>query len=118
MKPRLIVAGLLAAVLIFAVAVYVNLAPGDWLLQTAANSGVGHCLIQLAKAEGLKTINVVRRRSAVDDILALGGTAVICTEDEDLRERVADIAGHDGVSEGLCQRSGGCGRVACAGTAR
>src|SRR5262249_62237091 len=37
---------------------YVNLAPGDWILQTAANSGVGHCLIQLARAEGLKTINI------------------------------------------------------------
>ena len=48
-----------------------------------------------------KTLNVVRRRSAVEDILALGGTAVICTEDEDLRERVADIAGHDGVSKAI-----------------
>ncbi len=48
-------------------------------------------------ARRLQTLNVVRRRSAVEDILALGGTAVICTEDEDLRERVADIAGHDGV---------------------
>ena len=35
---------------------------------------------------GFKTLNVVRRRSAVQDILALGGTAVICTEDEDLRD--------------------------------
>src|SRR5262249_61666712 len=37
---------------------YVKPAPGDWILQTAANSGVGHCLIQLARAEGLKTINI------------------------------------------------------------
>jgi NADPH2:quinone reductase len=58
---------------------------------------------------GFKTLNVVRRRSAVDGILALGGTAVICTEDEDLRERVADIAGHDGVSKAIDCVSGQVG---------
>jgi NADPH:quinone reductase-like Zn-dependent oxidoreductase len=68
--------------------------PGEWLLQTAAGSIVGQSVIQLGAHVGFKTLNVVRRRSAVDAILALGGTAVICTEDEDLRERVADIAGH------------------------
>src|ERR1700755_345041 len=73
--------------------------PGDWLLQTAAGSTVGQSVIQLGAHVGFKTLNVVRRRSAVEDILALGGTAVICTEDEDLRERVAEIAGHDGVAK-------------------
>src|SRR5271168_5120767 len=75
--------------------------PGEWLLQTAAGSTVGQLVIQLGAHVGFKTLNVVRRRSAVDDILALGGTEVICTEDEDLRERVADIAGHDGVSKAI-----------------
>ena len=75
--------------------------PGEWLLQTAAGSTVGQSVIQLGAHVGFKTLNVVRRRSAVEDILALGGTAVICTEDEDLRERVADIAGHDGVSKAI-----------------
>ena len=31
---------------------YVALSPGEWVLQDAANSGVVHCLIQLAKANG------------------------------------------------------------------
>jgi NADPH:quinone reductase-like Zn-dependent oxidoreductase len=70
--------------------------PGEWLLQTAAGSTVGQSVIQLGTHAGFKTLNVVRRRSAVEDILELGGTAVICTEDEDLRERVADITGRDG----------------------
>jgi NADPH2:quinone reductase len=52
---------------------------------------------------------VVRRRSAVEDILELGGTAVICTEDEDLRERVAEIAGQDGVSKAIDCVSGQVG---------
>jgi NADPH2:quinone reductase len=70
---------------------------------------VGQLVIQLGIHVGFKTLNVVRRRSAVEDILALGGTAVICTEDEDLRERVADIAGNDGVSKAIDCVSGQVG---------
>jgi NADPH:quinone reductase-like Zn-dependent oxidoreductase len=66
---------------------YVSLAPGDWILQTAANSGVGHCLIQLAKAEGLKTINVVRREGLTDELLALGADVVL-VDGADLAQRV------------------------------
>jgi NADPH:quinone reductase-like Zn-dependent oxidoreductase len=83
--------------------------PGEWLLQTAAGSTVGQLVIQLGTHVGFNTINVVRRRSAVDDILAMGGTAVICTEDEDLRERVAEIAGRDGVSKAIDCVSGQVG---------
>jgi NADPH:quinone reductase-like Zn-dependent oxidoreductase len=83
--------------------------PGEWLLQTAAGSIVGQSVIQLGAHVGFKTLNVVRRRSAVEEILALGGTAVICTEDEDLRERVADIAGQDGVSKAIDCVSGQVG---------
>jgi NADPH:quinone reductase-like Zn-dependent oxidoreductase len=86
-----------------------NVRPGEWLLQTAAGSIVGQSVIQLGIHVGFKTLNVVRRRSAVEDILALGGTAVICTEDEDLRERVADIAGNDGVSKAIDCVSGQVG---------
>src|ERR1700744_1883555 len=83
--------------------------PGEWLLQTAAGSTVGQLVIQLGAHVGFKTLNVVRRRSAVEDILGLGGTAVICTEDENLRERVADIAGHDGVCKAIDCVSGQVG---------
>ena len=83
--------------------------PGEWLLQTAAGSTVGQLVIQLGAHVGFKTLNVVRRRSAVEGILALGGTAVICTEDEDLRERVTDIAGQEGVSKAIDCVSGQVG---------
>jgi NADPH:quinone reductase-like Zn-dependent oxidoreductase len=46
--------------------------PGEWLLQMAAGSTVGQSVIQLGVHVGFKTLNVVRRRSAVEDILALG----------------------------------------------
>jgi len=39
----------------------------------------------------------------------MGGTAVICTADENLRERVAEIAGQDGVSKAIDCVSGQVG---------
>jgi NADPH2:quinone reductase len=83
--------------------------PGEWLMQTAAGSTVGQLVIQLGAHVGFKTLNVVRGRSAVEDILALGGTAVICTDDEDLGERVAEIAGDDGVFKAIDCVSGQVG---------
>lgn len=39
---------------------FVLLKPGDWIVQNAANSAVGMCVIQLAHHFGFKTINIVR----------------------------------------------------------
>ncbi|WP_234384661.1 zinc-dependent alcohol dehydrogenase family protein [Streptomyces sp. MMG1121] len=74
---------------------------GEWLLQTAAGSTVGRLVIQLAGHLGTRTINVVRRRDAVEEIKACGGDEVVCTEDEDLVQRVAEIAGPAGVRKAL-----------------
>ncbi len=56
---------------------FVDLQPGDWVIQNAANSGVGEYLIQLAKIRGLKTVNIVRRESAVAAVKAMGGDVVL-----------------------------------------
>jgi NADPH:quinone reductase-like Zn-dependent oxidoreductase len=87
----------------------IGVQPGDWLLQTAAGSTVGKLVLQLARHRGIRTINVVRRRAAVDEILQLGGTEVICTEDEDLAARVAEIAGGAGVRKALDSVAGQLG---------
>lgn len=42
--------------------IWIYLYPGDSVIQNAANSGVGQAVIQIAKASGIKTINVVRDR--------------------------------------------------------
>ena len=60
---------------------FVDLEPGDWVVQSAANSAVGSYLIQLAKQMGIRTVNVVRRESLRNDILALGGDAVVVAGD-------------------------------------
>eukprot|EP00775_Hariotina_reticulata_P004732 gene4732-4982_t len=41
---------------------FVDLQPGDVVIQNGATSAVGQHVIQLAKAKGLKTINVIRDR--------------------------------------------------------
>jgi mitochondrial enoyl-[acyl-carrier protein] reductase / trans-2-enoyl-CoA reductase len=68
--------------------VYVDLAPGEWILQDAANSGVGHCLIQLAKAEGFKTVNIVRRKEVADELTSIGADVVL-VDGPNLAERIA-----------------------------
>ena len=75
--------------------------PWEWLLQTAAGSTVGRLVLQLAEHQGFKTINVVRRQSAAEEIGALGGTEVISTDVEDLRTRVAEIVGEEGVRKAI-----------------
>jgi NADPH:quinone reductase-like Zn-dependent oxidoreductase len=54
-----------------------GLSVGDWVGQTAANSAVGRLVIALAKRRGLKTLNVVRRDDAADEIRRAGGDAVL-----------------------------------------
>lgn len=53
----------------------VALKPGDWVIQNVANSAVGRLVIRLAKARGLKTMNVVRRESLFTELQALGADA-------------------------------------------
>ena len=84
-------------------------APGEWLLQTAAGSTVGKLVVQLGRHLGFRTINVVRRRAAVEELLELGGTEVICTDDEDLVGRVSQIVGDEGVSKAIDSVAGRLG---------
>jgi NADPH:quinone reductase-like Zn-dependent oxidoreductase len=67
---------------------YVNLLPGDWVIQNAANSAVGSYLFQLARLRGLKTVNIVRREGAVAAVQELGADLVL-VDGEDIHERVA-----------------------------
>lgn len=46
---------------------FVTLKPGEAIIQNGANSGVGQAVIQICKAWGIKTINVVRDRYCVVD---------------------------------------------------
>lgn len=80
----------------------VALQPGDWVVQNAANSSVGHYLVTLAKQRGIKTINLVRRGGGIDrHIRELGGTEVIVDKGQDLTREIKGITGGDPVRLGL-----------------
>lgn len=64
-----------------------QLEPRDWVMQNAANSSVGVSLIQIAKARGIHTVNVVRREAQVATLKAFGADVVV-VDGPDLAERV------------------------------
>ncbi|WP_018970196.1 MDR family NADPH-dependent oxidoreductase [Rubritalea marina] len=66
--------------------------PGDWVIQNAANSGVGQCLIQIANELGIHTINTVRREELIPDLEALGAKHVLL-DDTELVSKVRGICG-------------------------
>jgi NADPH:quinone reductase-like Zn-dependent oxidoreductase len=70
---------------------------GEWLLQSAAGSELGRMIIRLAKHDGIRTVNVVRRHEAVAELERLGADAVIVSTDGPIDEQVRDIVGSKGV---------------------
>ncbi len=79
---------------------YVDLKPGDWVIQNTGNSGVGTSLIRLAKARGLKTVSLVRRQSAVDYCLGQGGDVALIDGDE-IVDRVKEATGGADIRLGI-----------------
>ena len=93
---------------------YITLKEGDWIIQNAANSGVGRYVIAFAKMMGLKTVNVVRRESIISDLQAAGGNIVI-VDGKDLVKRVSKATnraeikiGFDGVAGDATHRISQC----------
>jgi len=83
----------------------VTLKPGDWLIQNVANSAVGRLLIPLARARGVKTMNVVRRESLFNELKALGADACV-VDGPDLAEAVKAQTGGGPIRLGLDAVSG------------
>jgi NADPH:quinone reductase-like Zn-dependent oxidoreductase len=72
---------------------YADLQPDDWVVQNAANSGVGRSLIALAKERGFRTINLARDESAFAG-LTTSGADIVHLDDasasEDIRSEIGD----------------------------
>lgn len=63
---------------------FVDLEPGDVIIQNGGNSNVGRAVIQIAKAKGWVTVNVVRDRSSLQDLkseLRALGADMVTTEE-------------------------------------
>lgn len=75
-------------------------APGETVLVTGANSGVGHLAIQLARELGLRPLAAVRGRRWASALEALGAAAVVDVTAPDAAEQLA-AAAPDGVDLAL-----------------
>jgi NADPH:quinone reductase len=91
--------------------------PGAWLLQNAAGSALGRMIIRLGRHSGFRTINIVRRRAAMEELRQLGADEVLCSSDEDVPARVLDITAGTGVPFALDAVGGSAGldAVRCLG---
>ncbi|CAJ0586806.1 unnamed protein product, partial [Mesorhabditis spiculigera] len=71
---------------------FVDLKPGDTVIQNGANSAVGQAVIQICRARDLKSVNVIRKRpdeaaqKRLEDELRGLGADVVLTEDRISRD--------------------------------
>lgn len=74
---------------------HVELNEGGWVVQNAANSGVGRALIQIARLQGLRTLNFVRRPELVEEMKALGADAVFLDDENGLAAAREHLQGQE-----------------------
>jgi NADPH:quinone reductase-like Zn-dependent oxidoreductase len=79
---------------------YVSLTAGDWVIQDAANSSVGINLIRFAQADGIHTVNVVRRAELIEPLKKLGADVVI-VDGPELAQRFAKETGGAQIQLGI-----------------
>lgn len=84
----------------------VELDPGDWVIQNAANSAVGRHVIRLAGARGVHTVNLVRRDSLISDLTEIGADVVL-VDGAGIAETVKAETGGASIKLGLDAIGGG-----------
>lgn len=68
---------------------FVDLHEGDWVIQNAANSGVGTAVVKIARRRGWRTVNIVRREELRQPLLDAGADIVLLDSRDDFKS-VAD----------------------------
>lgn len=71
---------------------FVDLEPGDWVVQNAGTSAVAHCVNRLARRQGVRTVSIVRQPARVASLEAAGADIVLA-DGPDLPARVAAATG-------------------------
>lgn len=69
---------------------------GEWLLLSAAGSTLGKMIVRLGRRDGFKTLCVVRRSEAKQELIDLGADAVVSSSEGPIAEQVRRITGDDG----------------------
>lgn len=67
--------------------------PGEWIVQNAANGAVGKMVAKLAADKGIHVLNIVRREEAVAELAAEGIGNVVSSEHEDWHARARALTG-------------------------
>ena len=70
-----------------------ELKPGDWIVQNAANSAVGMAVMQIARAMGIHTINLVRNATSRLEKLRAAGATIVFDDDTFDPKTLADHTG-------------------------
>ncbi|MRX44652.1 zinc-binding dehydrogenase [Agromyces kandeliae] len=70
-----------------------DLKPGDWMVQNAANGAVGRMVAQIGAARGINVIGLVRRAAGVDELRDQGIANVVATDGDGWRDEVAALTG-------------------------
>ncbi|MBZ5738542.1 zinc-binding dehydrogenase [Nocardioides mangrovi] len=72
---------------------FLDLEPGDWLVQNTANGAVGRLVAQLGQARGLHVLGLVRRGEGVEELAQQGIHGVVATDADDWREQAEAVTG-------------------------
>ncbi len=86
---------------------YLDVKPGQWIVQNTANGMVGRLLAQLATARGVNVTGLVRRSAAIDELATFGVTNVIATDTDGWRARAKELAGEAGYAAAVDSIGGG-----------
>ncbi|WP_382303995.1 zinc-binding dehydrogenase [Herbiconiux sp. UC225_62] len=75
---------------------YLDVAPGEWIVQNTANGAVGRLVAQFAARRGVRVLGLVRRDAGVDELAAVGIHDVVSTENDGWQDAAAAVL--DGAS--------------------
>jgi NADPH:quinone reductase len=77
---------------------FVDVKPGQWIVQNAATGAVAKVLAMAAQAKGINVINLVRREDGIADLADLGIRNGVATEQGDWRAKVKSIVGDNPIA--------------------
>ncbi|TYT26632.1 zinc-binding dehydrogenase [Luteimonas viscosa] len=72
---------------------FLDVQPGQWIVQNAANGAVGKTLAMLAAARGVNVLSLVRRDAGVDELAAVGVDNAVSCASPDWRDRAKAMLG-------------------------
>lgn len=90
---------------------FLNIEPGQWIIQNAANGAVGESMAMLAPERNINTINLVRSKESEQELIDLGiSKNNVVTDNDDWKEQVKKIVGDakiSGAVDAVGGKSGG-----------